>query len=222
MQNEIDAMDAVSRAVDRITRHGRFLDFTLSNGIVLTMKPVPPLLLNAVIQEFKTPPPPKFMNEEKGREEDNPNDPAYQKTLEELAAKQELATNSLLLSMGTSFKSAPEGYFKPEDEGWVDLVKFNFSVTGQNVEIDTDDKIKRYLCWLRYYAMETTADVVLCNHLPNQLAGIREGEIEEVLEFFRRISERGANPESPVEIGSQNGNTNNRAARRASARARGA
>lgn len=216
MNKELDAIDAVSRAVDRITRHGRFAEFTLSNGIILALKPVPPLLIQAISQEFEQPAPPKVWMEEKGRDEENPNDPEYAKLIEKLEEEQNQAVNDLLLGVGTSIKFVPEGFFRPEEDGWVQKVKFAASIAHKELEIEEADEIKRYLCWLRFYAFETSGDAALAVNLTLQLGGIREGEITEVLESFRSLPERGADTERPPETGSQNGNRTNRAARRAS------
>jgi hypothetical protein len=215
MQEENNAIDAVSRAVDRITRIGRFAEFELSNGIVLTMRPVPPLLLQAVNNEFPVPDPPVVYMEEKGRDEPNPNDPAYQKELERIAEAQDLAVNDLTLAVGTSVKSVPEGYFPPESDEWIEQVEFANRIVGIDVHIEHSDKTKRYLHWLRFYAMETASDIALVRGLPMQLAGIREGEIEEVIESFQRLPERGTDNSGQTEAGSSNGHSNNRAARRA-------
>lgn len=215
MQSELDAIDAVSRAIDRITRKGRFAEFELSNGIVLTLRPIPPLMLQAINQEFNPPPPPKVYMEEKGREEENPNDPAYLKSLEQLASDQDLAINDMILAMGTSVKSIPEGYFGPEDDDWIAPVEFAISLSGREILVNRENKIKRYLHWLRFYAMETGADIALATGLPMQLAGIREGEIEEVIDSFRGLPQRRTDPESTAPTGSKNGNPTNRATRRA-------
>lgn len=212
--DELEAIDAVSRAINRVTRHGRFAEFELSNGIVLKLKPVPPLLLQAINQEFVQPDPPVVYMEDKGRDEPNPNDPAYIKEVEALAAKQELAVHDLLLGVGTEVKSVPEGYYPPESDNWIAQVEFARDLSGRFFKIEKDDTIRRYLCWLRFYALETGGDVALATGLPMQLAGIREGEIEEVVESFRGLPEWGANPDGSPEAGSQNGDTANRATRR--------
>lgn len=217
MQQELEAIESASKVIERITRKGRFVEFRLSNDIVLTIKPVPPLLLQAISQEFAPPPPPKVYIDEKGRDEENPSDPEYLRLLAELSIKQDLAVNDLVLAMGTVIKSIPEGYFLPQEDGWVTQVQFAANITGKKIEIG-DDPIKRYLCWLRFYAMETQSDIVWCNQLPLQLVGIREGEVEEVMEFFRSIPERGTDTNSAVATGNQNGHTENRAARRSRTR----
>lgn len=214
MNQEIESIDAVSRAVERVKRVGRGAEFTLSNGIVLGAKSVPPFLVQAVQNEFKAPPPPKVFIEEKGREEENPNDPTYLRQIAELAEKQDLAINDLFLAAGTTVISVPEGYYGPDDDEWISAVEFAQNITGTEFKIDRDDKIKRYLHWLRFYALEKDIDAVLAIRLPAELAGIREGEVDEVMESFRRLPRRGTDTDSPAETGNSNGHTANRAARR--------
>jgi len=219
LHDEMQAVDAVQRAADRVHRRGRFGDFELSNGIILGLKPVAPLLLNAVQEEFTPPDPPKVYMEEKGRDEPNPNDPAYLAEVERLSNEQSMAVNNMLLAAGTVCKSVPEGYFAPEDEGWIEQIAMAGEVTGRPIEIHTDQKIKRYLCWLRYYALETNADIAILTSLIIQLGGITEGEVESAIESFRRLPERGPDTSSEIEAGNQNGNSANRASRRRSSRA---
>lgn len=218
MENEIGAIEAVSSAVERLTVKGRFIEFKLTNGIVLQVKSVPPLLIQGVTKEFVTPPPPKVYIEELGKDEENPNDPAYIREVEQLIEQQNTAITDLVLAMGTSCVSVPEGYFRPEEDGWIAAVKFATEITGRAVNIDEGHAVKRYLYWLRFYALETQEDVIVANNLPLQVGGIRETEIDELVEFFRSLSQRGTNRESPAPVGSEDGNPPNRAARRASSR----
>lgn len=215
MNEELKAIDAVSRAIDRVKRVGRGATFELSNGIVLKIKSVPPFLVQAVQNEFKPPTPPKVYIDEKGRDEENPNDPEYLRLLVDLDRQQELAINDLFLAWGTEVLSVPEGYFKPEEDDWMSLVEFAQNITGKEIHIDRNDKVKRYLNWLRFYALETGGDIALATSLPMQLAGIREGEVEEVMESFRSLPERRTDSQTPVEQGNNNGHSANRAARRA-------
>lgn len=214
MNNELKAIDAVSRAIERVKRVGRGAEFELSNGIVLKIKSVPPFLVQAVQDEFKTPTPPKVFIEEKGREEENPNDPAYLRLLEELETQQNLAINDLFLAWGTEVLSVSEGYFTPEQDDWIVMVEFAQNITGKNIHIERDDKVKRYLNWLRFYALETGGDIAIATRLPMELAGIREGEVEEVMESFRSLPERGIDTQGSAEQGNSNGHTTNRATRR--------
>lgn len=215
MQNELNAIDTVARAVDRISRRGRFAEFTLQNGIVLSVRPIPPLLLTAVNDEFHIPDPPVVWLEDKGRNEPNPNDPNYLKEIQRLADAQDLAVENLTIAVGTDVKFVPEGFFKPEDEGWVEKIEFANKLVGIDIKIEAEDKIKRYLQWLRFYAMESAMDISMVRNLPTMLAGIREGEVDEVLDSFRRLPERGTDNVGDDQTGDQNGNRGNRRQRRA-------
>lgn len=214
LEQETEAINAVSRAVDRVKRVGRGAEFQLSNGIILRIKSVPPFLYQAVQNEFKAPPPPKVFIEEKGREEENPNDPEYIRLLIELDEQQSLAINDLFLAAGTEIISVPEGYYLPEEDGWIASVEFAQNITGKELRIDRENPIKRYLHWLRFYALETGADIALATRLPMELGGIREGEVEEVMESFRGLPQRGTDTSSEATTGNSNGHTANRAARR--------
>lgn len=223
MQTEIDSMEAVARAVDRITKKGRFAELKLVNGIVLQCKPVPPLLLNAVMAEFPDPEPPTVYLEEQGRNEPNPNDPAYRQALLDAGEARDLAVNNVVLATGTSIISIPEGYYKPEDEEWVAGIEFAARMAGKEIKVEPaeGDPTTRYLQWLRWYACESGMDIALIQSLPYHLAGIREGEIDEVLDSFRGVPERGADPTPEVEAGGEDGDRDNRAARRSRSRTRG-
>lgn len=221
MNDEVEALDIVARAVDRITQKGRFAELKLTNGILLGLKPVPPLLIEAVNNEFKLPEPPTVYLDEKGRDEPNPNDPEYQKELKRLEEVQNLAITDLILGVGTRAISVPEGYFMPEDDGWVASVEFANQLSGVTLKVDAEPGIRRYLQWLRFYAIESSTDLALVTGLPLRLAGIREGEIEEVVDSFQRLPERGTDNVGSITPGSQNGHTANRAARRSSSANRG-
>jgi hypothetical protein len=222
MREEFESIDVVARAVDRITRHGRFADFELSNGIILTLKPVPPFLLQAVMGEFKDPEVPVVFMQEKGRDEPNPNDPEYIKAMEEVSAKQDKAINDFLLSVGTDVKSIPEGYFPPESDEWIKQIEFASEISGANIYVDKENPIKRYLYWLRFYAIETGFDSAVINTIAYSLGGIREGEVQEVIDSFRSLPERRADTEPAIETIGQNGHTANRADRRQRTRDGGA
>lgn len=222
MNDELKAMNAVSRAVDRVHRNGRFGTLELSNGIVLKIKPIPPLFMSAVVSEFKSPDIPKVYIAEDDRWEENPNDPNYLKEMTEIILAQNLAINDMAMAMGTEIISVPDGYYLPDEDAWIDQVKFAASITGVELNIDKDDKIKRYICWLRFYALETGADASLATGLPMELAGVREEEVDEAIESFRSASKRRTNTDLSLESGSQNGYIPNRSDRRSRTRDRGA
>lgn len=222
MQQELESIEDVANIIDRVVRKGRFGEFELSNGILLKIKPVPPLLANAITEAFKDPDPPKVYLEEKGRDEENPNDPNYLRELEEINEKRNRAINNLYLGIGTECVHVPDGYYRPEQEEWLDQVKFAARVAGTPLDFDFTDAVERYLCWLRFYALENGDDATVAHRLPMVLGGISEAEVEQAIDSFRSVSERGTDNEpAPTPI-STNGNSGNRSDRRSRSRNRGA
>lgn len=214
MDEELEAIETVTDVINRIQRYGRNAHLTLSNGIILECKTVPPLLVSAVDQEFVPPPPPKWFDPEKQREEDNPNDPDYLKEVQKLEDARQLALTDLTLAVGTKVFFIPEGYYPPESDEWIASVEFANRITGRDLKVDKDDPTKRYLSWLRFYALETGVDVALASSLPYQLAGVSEQEVSDAIASFRRLQERGTNSDPAPAAVSANGNRPNRASRR--------
>lgn len=223
MQEEVQALRAVSAALQRVERKGRFAELTLSNGIVLECRPVQPLLLNAVTNELADPAPPIVFIESKGRDEPNPNDPDYLRRLEELAVVRERAVIDLVLYRGTRVTFIPDDVSAPDDKAWLDDLNVTRRIAGlPPLDIDFDDQASRYIAWLRFYALESGADFALAEALPLQLAGLNEGEVAEAINSFRGLQERGTDTSPASAVGRENGDRANRAARRARPRARGA
>lgn len=172
---------------------------TLSNGVVLKVKPMPPMLLNSVANSIPEPEVPKVYLEDKGREEPNPNHPAYLRAVSDRAAAISLAMMNLILYACTEVISIPEGVMKVTDDGWLRLAKM------AGINFDPDDEVERYIAWLRCYAVQTVGDLNLTQTVPLRLAGITEAEVEEAMESFRGGEGRDADSGLPVEIGSPNG-----------------
>lgn len=75
---------------------------TLSTGYRAKIKPVSVTLIDAAVSRIVDPEPPVYMNEDKGREEPNPLDPAYRRTLEENAHKRSMASVDVMILMGVT------------------------------------------------------------------------------------------------------------------------
>lgn len=158
---------------------------TLSNGIVLRMKPMPPLLLNAIANGIPEPDVPMLYVPEDDRHEANPNDPNYQKALNDRLTNISLRIIDATLSVGTELISVPDNLVKPENDSWLNRIKLAGHI------FDKESQEERYLAWLRFYAVETQADLNKINTIPLQLAGLQEAEVEEVINTFRGGEARG-------------------------------
>lgn len=215
LEVEKEAMDAAAAAMHRWKHVDGGAELTLNNGAVIRCKPVPPLYIEALADEFREPAPPLVFIESKDREEENPNDPAYLRKLDELRRAHQIALVNLVLGIGTELVSVPDGVHPPESDEWVDEVRRREKFTHKAIPLpDLDDPDLRYIGWLRFYASDTNNDVALLGAIPQLLAGLREEEIRAAADSFRGIQGRRADSIAAVEPGSNNGDQPNRAARR--------
>lgn len=216
MQEDLQVIDKVSKVLATATRTERGAEVVLSNGITLEVKAVPPMLVDALNAEYAPPDAPMWLNPDKGREEPNPNDPDWVRAVEKLENQRQDAVNNLVLAAGTKLKlPLPEGRVGPENDEWLEIVKLTAELTGKDIEVPTEPGIKRYLAWLRYYAIETGTDFGLVMNLVLELAGISEQEVTEALNKFRGDPVGSADSGLPTIGPGNNGHPNNRAGRRA-------
>ena len=171
------AFDAAVRASDPPTLTNNRV--TLSNGVVLGVRPVPPLAIRQAVLNVPKPPVPVTFLEDKGREEENPNDPEY---LEALAAYRDAtgqAALNVLLLMGTKLESLPEGLCGPDGDEWLGDLEF------LGLTIDKENPRARYLAWLQFYAIPSNADITRALEGPAKAAGVAEGDVAAAIESFR-------------------------------------
>jgi hypothetical protein len=177
----------------------------LSSGIVLRIKAVPQRALRDAARRVPVPPVPVFHNEDKDRDEENPNDPDYQRAMQEYQIATYSAGANIAMLMGTEFKSAPPGEYGPDDDEWVSFLRMTSS--GLLDEIDLNDKAQRYFAWLNYWALRTNDDTSLCVMAPMLAASVSEEEVALAVSSFRsdkrRQTDRDSAPEAPGRNGHQ-------------------
>lgn len=175
-------------------------EVSLSNGIKLKFKAIPPMLLNSIGQAIPMPKIPKVWLEDKQREEENPNHPDYIQAIADrnnLVAK---ATMDLILYACVEVVDVPDGLIKEEDESWHVMARM------ASIDFNKDDPIERKLAWFRTYAIANMDDMNKVQTVPMMLAGLLEGEVAEAMEGFRGGEERGADSDIPTLEPAQNGN----------------
>jgi len=159
---------------------------TLSNGVRLKLRTVPPLLLNTVANKFPRPEVPTVYIKDDDRTEENPNDPDYLLALKDYERKQQEGMVNLLLGRGTQLVFVPDGLQRPEEDGWLEEV-------GEYVDVPSGTTTQRYLSWLRFYALGANEDLVMVTTAVMRMTGLTEGEVAEAAEAFQGASERPAN-----------------------------
>lgn len=202
------SIEAFAELEERIEAEGRNTLFTLSNGIVIRCKPIPPLYLEALREQFIPNPPPtvKIGEGDDAREEENPNDPAYLRYLQQNTLDEERAVFDTILAMGTECASVPDNVFGPDDDGWIEWCREYEEWTSKKVPINIDSPKRRYVSWLRFYALVDSNDGMLIGSIPQLIAGLREDTVAQAIAAFRRASKRGADNAGARQPASPNGN----------------
>lgn len=180
-----EALEAAGAVVDKVEVR-RPKEVTLSSGVRLLVKPVTPYLIQEAMARIPRPVVPKVMLEEKGREEENPDDPQYAEALEEYNRKTQEVGANVMLGAGTSLLSVPEDMVGPEDDSWLELLEF------VGVPAEFTGPRYRYLAWLKYYALMSVSDLQLASGAVASLTGVSEEEVASAVESFRPRTRRRA------------------------------
>ena len=184
-----EAIEAAAEAVEESEAPQNSV-VTLSNGIRLRLKPVPPFLVRQAAMKLERPRVPK-MDIGKGREEDNPDNPSYQEALAEFENRSTDAAVNVMLAAGTEVEFVPKGIAEPDSDDWLPLMAV------LEIEIDLDRPIARYLAWMRYVALATAADVTVITSAMSKGIGLTEEDVAATAESFRNRAVRRANKRSP-------------------------
>ena len=160
-------------------------EITLDNGAVLAIrKPATMLLSNVMLQLEKTDPvpePPKVFIEDKGREEENPNDPAYKTAMLLWNANSVVRMFNALAVASLSIKDL-NGTYDPEGEEFADFL--------EAVIIDrAQGKAGRFLQWLNSYAL-VKSEARQLTHWMMRLAGVGEEDVAEATKFLEGDAQR--------------------------------
>lgn len=157
---------------------------TLDNGIVLKIKPVPQMLLRDATLKIPEPKPPMWMNDQRGEEEPNPNHPDYIEAMKAYNTAIMLTAGNAALVLGTECLSVPDGYYRPEDDTWLEYARY----TG--AEPDVSSAPARYVAWLHYHALRTERDTASAIMAPLLAASLTDEEVDLVVTAFRSGTER--------------------------------
>jgi len=182
--DEKKAIEAAAAAVEESETPQNSV-VTLSNGIKLKLKSVPPFLVRQATMKLDRPKVPR-MDIGKGREEDNPDHPAYQEALADFENRSTDAALNVMLAAGTEVVSVPKGVPGPDSDDWLPLMEV------LEIEIDLDRPVARYLAWMRYVALATADDITLITTAMSRGIGLSEEDVEASAQSFRNRAARRA------------------------------
>lgn len=149
---------------------------TLTTGVVLRLKKVNVLRINAINDQFKYPEVPKVYDENKGREIRNPDHPDYVRACQEMDAQRSMALIDAIAALGTEVVSVPDNIQKPEDNGWVEECEV------LNIPVKKDSPLARYMAWIKYVAILDTADFMKIANEFGMMMGTSEGLVASTIQ----------------------------------------
>jgi hypothetical protein len=165
---------------------------TLSNGVSFKLKAVSGLLIRRAVTQVPKPEVPMWFNEDRGRDEPNPNHPDYLAELERYDETTGMAAMNVMFLVGTKVvHPLPPDIPALEDAGWLDELNY------LGIDAKTDGP-GRYLDWLKYVVLSSPEDMVTLSVSLGRLCGLGEGDVTAALNSFRRGEGRGTNSGSPA------------------------
>jgi hypothetical protein len=154
----------------------------LSSGYWVRVRPVSAHLIDGAQAQVKDPEIPSVYIEEKGREEENPNDPVYLRALERVDVDRSLAATDAMILFGVELINEDETPFElPPDEQWLTKLRllekkgiFDLS------EFDFDDELDKEFAFKKLVVI-TAVDLPLIA----MANGVQGADIENALDTFQ-------------------------------------
>lgn len=157
-------------------------ELTLASGVVLQFNRIPSVLIGDLVRRFPRPKPPKWMNPDTGREEDNPDDPIYAQAQSDWEVNISMSMIDNMIIMGTSIVSVPKEFEKLEDTAWIDRLEAG----GYNIGTS---KAKRYLAYVKFVACkDSDDDISAITEEVGKLSGVSESDVSAAVDRFRDSS----------------------------------
>jgi len=123
---------------------------TTKSGVRVRLLPVSTTLIEEVSSRIEDPPVPMWHNEQKGRDEPNPNDPVYVRLMEKANRDRGVAVMDAMCMFGVELIDGV-----PEDDGW--LKKLLFMQKRGQVDLsgfDLNDPLDLEFVYKRYIAVD--------------------------------------------------------------------
>lgn len=155
---------------------------TLSCGVVLKTRPVPPMILSKIDKKYPEPPMPTVYDEDRGRDIPNPQDPNWLKAVDRNAEDKGTALIDVIAGLGTTVHFVPEGMYHAEQDEWAEQLEY------YGLEIP-EKGIGRYLSWLKFYVIASGEDLALIAKKAAKSLGVTEEEVATAINNFQSAEE---------------------------------
>jgi hypothetical protein len=147
----------------------------LSTGVRARIVPVGATLVDEVVAGVKAPRVPLFMNEEKGREEENPLDPEYLRQVTEADRRRSQAALDAMIMFGVELEAMPA------NDNWLKQLQFLEKRGHLSLEsFDLTDPLDREFLYKRYVAVGTKDLMEI-----GRKAGLGAADVEQAAATFQ-------------------------------------
>ena len=184
-----DTTEKAAKAVDEVSEEmsGQTDNLvTLSTGVVIKFKQIPPGIMIKVLTKIKKPEVPKIYIERDDVWVQNPDHPEHIKAMEWYELESSGFLLNVMLLKGTEIvkfdRRRTQG---PESDGWLE----DFKVLG--LDILADNKSWRKLNWLLSVAAATDKDFEAISKGVGELSGVPEENVAEAAKFPGRDQDGG-------------------------------
>ena len=163
---------------------------TLSNGVVLRGKMVPPLVYVTVMGAFPRPKPPEWKDPNLGRMVDNPDDPYYLERVASVENEKNSAILNVMIVYGTEAADIPSHVSSPFIEykkigNKEEKIEPSWFKRYRLLGLPTfeDDRDWMYLTWIKSEVATTKHDLELIQKVVGRLSGVPEKDVQAAESF---------------------------------------
>lgn len=179
-------MNDLDAATDTIREPEDPSVFTSSAGLKLRIKKVSPFIIAEARRKLRAPRVPSVFNEDKGRNEENPNDPDYLEAVQNYQFDASMLAQRVYFILGTEVVSVPKGMHTYDSPMWADEILAAYD----ELDIPAEGP-RRYHAWLKFYAIPSDEDQgLLLRAILNLGGATMEADVQQAQKSFRPPEER--------------------------------
>lgn len=174
MTDNLHIVDEVEQVVE-----DNPLEYKTRTGALLRLKKVNKLIVAEASKKIRMPKVPIWMNPDKGREEENPNDPDYLESVQNAKIEQGMLIYSIYLAYGTEVISLPASIDPLDSTDWSDELSMIAGIDIPNVGRS------RYVAWMKYKVIDDEEMNILITRIMRVSGAIKEEDVQKVMDSFR-------------------------------------
>lgn len=163
--------------------------FVTSNGVKMRLRRVSDMVIAETGRQIRIPKPPVLFNDEKQRNEENPNDPDYLQDYEDAQYRRSMLIYAAYITLGTADVTLPENVddlYPLESNEWVDPLR------ELNLDIPESGR-GRYIAWMKYHILNNEDMSNLARSIMRLSGKVFEDEVEKAADNFPDNTSRQTN-----------------------------